>query len=182
MKRSTVYLLIDLVLFLGAVGLVLTGLLLKYVLPARSGSAEVWGMTRHEWGDVHFWIAVGLVVLGLVHLLLHVGWLCSVSADVVRARSRKPTRARRCLVGMCIIVFLLVSSVGFLYAASTAKESGSTGRHARLGSQAIETSTHLERDLHDLFYTEQADANHEADRERPRRRGQMRRNLDESES
>ena len=35
---------------------------------------------RHDWGDVHFWIAVALAAGVMIHLLLHVQWIktCSV--------------------------------------------------------------------------------------------------------
>jgi len=28
-------------------------------------------MTRHEWGDIHFYLAIGFVILMVVHIILH---------------------------------------------------------------------------------------------------------------
>jgi hypothetical protein len=32
-------------------------------------------MPRHEWGDIHFYLAVGFVALMVVHIILHWGWI-----------------------------------------------------------------------------------------------------------
>lgn len=39
----------------------------------------LWGWTRHEWGEVHYWIAWVLLIVLSVHLLLHWKWIvCTV--------------------------------------------------------------------------------------------------------
>jgi hypothetical protein len=44
----------------------------RYLLPPGSGRLEIlWGMSRHEWGEVLFWIAVTLAAVLTLHLLLH---------------------------------------------------------------------------------------------------------------
>ncbi len=50
----------------------LTGLLLWLAPTGRqSGQTELlFGLTKSEWGDVHFWIAVATVVVTLVHLII----------------------------------------------------------------------------------------------------------------
>ena len=50
----------------------LTGLLLWLAPSGRqSGQIELlFGLTKHEWGDVHFWIAVGTVIVTLVHVII----------------------------------------------------------------------------------------------------------------
>jgi len=90
MKRSTWITLVDVLAFIAFVFLITTGFLLKYVLPPGSGSAMgpgtgwraasrpvslVWGMTRHEWGDVHFWLAVFFLSVIALHLLIHWKWI-----------------------------------------------------------------------------------------------------------
>lgn len=44
---------IDLLSFVTLVAMMSTGALLEFTLPTHSGSLSVWGMTRHEWGDLH---------------------------------------------------------------------------------------------------------------------------------
>lgn len=70
-------------------GLLATGAVLKWVLPhggrglGRGGSGRggggpentLFGLDRHEWGDIHFWISVAAVVFVLLHLVQHLGWI-----------------------------------------------------------------------------------------------------------
>lgn len=72
--------------------LMATGTILKWILPPGSGgersegfgrgfrggrdpAATIWGWTRHDWGDLHFWIAAAFVAGILIHLALHFGWM-----------------------------------------------------------------------------------------------------------
>ncbi len=90
MKRSSFTWLVDLAAFVGMIFLVATGFLLRYAVPAGSGSLEalgrgpragsrpitlMLGLTRHEWGEVHFWIAVGLMGILVLHLVMHGRWI-----------------------------------------------------------------------------------------------------------
>lgn len=93
MKRTHMNLLIDVLAFVGFLLLVSTGILLLYQLPPGSGRGHagvvgeqaqektvslLWGLSRHEWGDVHFYIALGLLVVLALHLLLHWKWIVCV--------------------------------------------------------------------------------------------------------
>lgn len=67
---------------LSLMGLMATGVVLNWVLPhggdgrGRGAAAREWmGLSRHDWGEVHFWISVAFVGLILVHVLMHVGWI-----------------------------------------------------------------------------------------------------------
>jgi len=89
MKRTTLNFIIDLVAFFDLLGLAFTGFIMKYILPpGTSGRGrqlhdgrgsehikELWSMTRHEWGDIHFYLAVIFAVLMVVHIILHWGWI-----------------------------------------------------------------------------------------------------------
>jgi hypothetical protein len=33
------------------------------------------GLTRHEWGNIHFWTAIGLMAALSLHLALHGRWI-----------------------------------------------------------------------------------------------------------
>ena len=88
-RRITVNFIIDLAAFLDLLGLIFTGFVIKYVLPPGSGGRgqelhggqgaghikSLWSMTRHEWGDVHFYLSVVFIALMLVHLALHWTWI-----------------------------------------------------------------------------------------------------------
>lgn len=149
MKRSTYHLIVDVFLALGAVGLILTGLLIEFVLPGGSRQASVWGMTRHEWGEVHFWIAMGILGAAGLHLLLNWGWVCSVIARIMRVQSAKPTVRRQLWTAVTTALLLAVLVGGFLYAADSAKVADDGGGYGQgPGTRA------LERQLDDLFLIE----------------------------
>ena len=73
-----------------------TGGVLHWVLPPGSGGRagrhparrELLDLSRHEWGQVHFWVAAAMVTLIVVHLALHWGWIKTCT-------SRFFTHARR---------------------------------------------------------------------------------------
>jgi len=102
MSRSTLNFILDLVSFLNLLGLAFTGFIIKYMLPPgtsglgrilHGGSGrgvqieEFWSMTRHEWGNIHFYLAVVFVVLMIIHVILHWTWIkCYVKSSLVDGR------------------------------------------------------------------------------------------------
>lgn len=91
MKRSSLNFIIDLISFLNLLVLACTGFIIEFILPPGSGGGggfgyrggrgpaqeikSLWSMTRHEWGDIHFYFAVLFATLMLVHLFLHWTWI-----------------------------------------------------------------------------------------------------------
>ncbi|MBD9355987.1 DUF4405 domain-containing protein [Methylomonas albis] len=79
MNRTIVNIIIDLVAALLFLGMIATGYLLRYPLPPGSNkSHSLWGLTRHQWGDIHFWISLGLLAVLVIHLALHWNWIVTV--------------------------------------------------------------------------------------------------------
>ncbi len=59
MKRPKLNFFIDIIAFIAFVLLTTTGILMRYILPPGSGKHTlIWGMDRHEWGTIHFWISI----------------------------------------------------------------------------------------------------------------------------
>jgi len=89
MNRSSLNFIIDLVSFINLLGLVFTGFIMKYILPPGTGGLgrgfrggrggehikNLWSLSRHEWGNVHFWLAGLFIALMIVHIILHWGWI-----------------------------------------------------------------------------------------------------------
>jgi len=100
-----------------------TGLLLKWVLPpgSRGGQGlQLWGLTRHAWGDVHFWLALALVLLLFIHIALHWAWVCALVARFGGRRSSAGatvSRSRQWLCGMGLLVACCLLVLGFLWLA-----------------------------------------------------------------
>jgi hypothetical protein len=75
---------LDLASLILILGLMVTGGLIHFVLPAGSGRfRELFGWNRHDIGQVHFYLAVATLVLLVLHLLLHWNWVCSVIAKAL---------------------------------------------------------------------------------------------------
>ena len=89
MKRSSLNFIIDLAALLNLLGLASTGFIMKYILPPGTGGRgrrlhggiggehikELWSMSRHEWGSIHFYLALLFVILMVLHIILHWGWI-----------------------------------------------------------------------------------------------------------
>ena len=72
LKKTNLIKYVDIVAFVSFVFAVSTGVLMRYVLPPRSGQAiEIFGLSRHEWGDIHFYITSTFLAILSIHLFLH---------------------------------------------------------------------------------------------------------------
>ncbi|MDP8238086.1 MAG: DUF4405 domain-containing protein [Candidatus Hatepunaea meridiana] len=93
MTKSKRNLIVDILSYIGFVLLLGTGLILKYILPHGSGRilgggtgklagektiSTLWGLTGEQWGNIHFWIAIALLVILSLHLILHWRWIVSI--------------------------------------------------------------------------------------------------------
>lgn len=112
MNRALLNVIVDLVAMLLFLGMLATGYLLRFPLPPGTNkSLTLWGLSRHQWGDVHFWISLGLLGVMLFHLALHWNWIVTVLGK----RCRLITTSQPSLVRSAIwsIVFLLGLSISF---------------------------------------------------------------------
>jgi hypothetical protein len=111
MKRHNVNFTIDCVGFAGFVLLTATGVLMRYVLPPGSGrSTTIWTLDRHEWGDIHFWIAVSFFAVLAVHLILHWRWIVTLMSG----RPREGSGARVALGTVALTALLALAVSPFL--------------------------------------------------------------------
>jgi len=141
MKRSTLNLWIDILLFLNMWGLIFTGLLMHYILPAGQGrgrSLTLWGWNRHNYGDLHFYMSLVLLGLCIVHVWLHWSWVCCMISNVLTGKSNKTKRDT--IYGIVFLVVFLVITIGVLAAVKTAVKADQPGR---LGQQSPEHSGEL---------------------------------------
>ena len=108
MSKSAVNFLVDAVALAAIMLLGATGVLIRCVLPAGSGHfSQLWGMDRHQWGQIHFWIAVVLLSTVALHLFLHWRWIvCTVKG--------RPGRGATIRISLAIIGILVL--VGFMVA------------------------------------------------------------------
>jgi len=120
--RNRLNFVVDLVTLLVMWGMLTTGLLMKYVLPPGSGGRlAVFDMNRHEWGDIHFYLAVILCGLLFVHLLLHWQWVCATAKRLFTAKEsngQTGSRALRIAWGLGLLVFLAAGTTATLWQAN----------------------------------------------------------------
>jgi hypothetical protein len=86
MKRTTLNFIIDLIGFIDLLCMVITGIIMMYVLPPGTGGGGFRGgrpegaelllsLGRHEWGKIHYCLALVFIVLMTAHVLLHWEWI-----------------------------------------------------------------------------------------------------------
>lgn len=108
MSRSTLNFVLDMMSFLDLIGLAVTGYVMRYTLPPGTGGMgrslhgsagrgvqveELWSMTRHEWGSVHFYLAVVFIALMIAHIILHWSWIkCYAKSSLVHKRLKTKTK------------------------------------------------------------------------------------------
>lgn len=61
----------------------------------------LWGLTRHEWGDIHYYLALGLMAILAFHLFLHWKWIVCVTRG-------KPVEGSGYRLGLGVIGLLAV--------------------------------------------------------------------------
>lgn len=136
MKRGTLILLIDALMFLGLSALVGLGLLIKYVLlPGRETWAKygsrvtlTWlGWDRHDWGTVHLVVAVIFLGLLAAHIILH--WQMLVA---LYEKTLFPNRLRKLVAPAFVLLALLLMYFPALVTPEV--QESPPGRGRRLGA------------------------------------------------
>jgi len=104
MKRGTVNFIVDLVSFVDLLGMACTGFIMKYILPPGTGGLgyqlsggrgrehikELWSMSRHEWGRIHYYLGLLFLALIVVHIILHWSWIKNYFKSLLGV-SREPS-------------------------------------------------------------------------------------------
>ena len=82
MVRATFNLIVDLAAAVSLVGMIATGYILRYPLPANMHKTHtLWGLTRNQRGNIHFWMSAALVSIVVTHLVLHWRWVPRSATD-----------------------------------------------------------------------------------------------------
>lgn len=98
---------VDYISFVCFGALVITGFLLHWRLPHGSHDATLMGFSRHQWSEVHFWVAI-IFILGItLHIILHTPWIKSTLSP------KKGEKQRYTLLIFSITVYtILLFSLG----------------------------------------------------------------------
>lgn len=110
MNRSLLNLTVDLLAAACLLVMLATGYVLRFPLPPTTNRThELWSLSRHEWGMVHSWASVGLLLVLAIHVVLHWEWIISmIGRRFVREHAtgkRQPARAGSIALTIFIVVF-----------------------------------------------------------------------------
>jgi hypothetical protein len=132
MRRPTINLAIDAIAFAGFVFMTATGVILRFLLPPRSGHhTTLWGFDRHEWGSLHYWMAVVLLGALSTHVLLHWKWI----VQMLRGQHREGATVRLALGVVGLLAILALAAAPLLSPIERA-ERGRRGGRAVAGEPA----------------------------------------------
>jgi len=117
---SRLYLIVDLGMALFLLLSVGAGLILKFVFiltPAKAtifgtlANSRLLGMTKHNWGQIHFAFTLAFISILLLHIILH--WKTAVT---LFKKSFTSLLGRTIIIGVFIILFLVLIVGPFLIA------------------------------------------------------------------
>ncbi len=135
MKRNTLNYIVDAIGFVAMAFLISTGAIMRFVLPSGSGyTLEVWGMDRHTWGHVHFWLGFVFLVVVVAHIVLHWGWIVSVTRGSQKSRAG----SRIWMAVIATVVVLALAAIPLLALVGETGESPRRGRSERVQTGAAD--------------------------------------------
>jgi hypothetical protein len=136
MNRTVVNFIVDAVAFAAFLLLAATGSLVRYTLPPGSGHFKtLWGMDRHEWGTIHFWIAAVLVAAMAFHLFLHWRWIvCTIRG--------RPGRGANLRIAVAVVVLAALIGLAASPFFGAAKSGEAVPPHRMQSDGASKEPTH----------------------------------------
>ena len=82
MKKNSIKYLINAVLFVDICAIAAIGLLLAFVIPeGKAGRAAKYflGLHRHDWGNIHLYLSILLLLLLVFHIWFNLTWIVQSS-------------------------------------------------------------------------------------------------------
>ncbi len=148
LRRSTLNFIVDALALLAIFVMVATGLIIRFILPPGTGGGHgeggllLWGLGRHDWGDVHFWTSVALSVLLIIHVALHWSWVCAmVQRFLGCADTDQHGAGRRNAYGIGFLLVVALIFGGFTWYAGTAVTQVNARRPSESGPAIAEDET-----------------------------------------
>ena len=143
MNRTLANIIIDIIAAFLLLGMIATGYLLRFPLPPGSNKMlSLWGYTRHQWGDIHFWISLGLLIVFVIHLALHWNWIVTVIGKRCHwVKTAHPSLIRSGILTSVIVIFLMALFAWTAQNSVTEIARPMQGKHFIQTNQGNESST-----------------------------------------
>lgn len=119
MNKTKLNLIIDIILLIAMAGIAGIGFLVKYIMPcghavkhsgAQVYASNLWGMDRHGWGDIHWYLGIIFLVLLLAHIILHWKMISAMFKQLI------PNEGLRTVVAVVLVLIVIVCLIGpFLF-------------------------------------------------------------------
>ena len=120
--RKNLNFIIDSIAFVILMVMTSTGLLMRYYLPPGLCDKRhtMLGLQRHEWGDLHFWLALVFFSLMALHIFLHWRWIVCV----VTGKSREGSGMRAAMGIFGLVMVVILSAAPFFFPVKVAEIPG----------------------------------------------------------
>ncbi len=105
-ERNKLNFIIDAVMFVAIASIGFIGLMLGFVIPTGEVPAPekyLWGLHRHDWGNIHLYLSLSLITLLVVHIILHWSWIKATAKKYLGKASMLWTL----VLASCVLLFLL---------------------------------------------------------------------------
>ena len=118
-NRNLVNLVVDIVLLLLFAAISSLGFIMKYIMPsgyairqggAKSYASDIFGMGRHEWGEIHWVLSVTFIILLIIHIILHWKMIVGIFKRMI------PDNTTRLIIWLVIAIITFILLAGpFLF-------------------------------------------------------------------
>ncbi len=136
-RKAKLNFIVDSMGYLAFLFLISTGIIMEFILlPGRERVANdpttLMSLSRHDWGEYHFWASVIFISAVVIHLFLHWSWLVGIFRNFMR---QKPVT----VLTAALLLPLIVAAIPLFGARGFEEEEGHSGggrRNANYGIQA----------------------------------------------
>ncbi len=80
---------------------------------AANAEPTLWGLGRHDYGNIHFKLSIVVILLMILHLILHWPWVCATMRKAMKVKAGRSDR--NTLYGIVLLVLSVVLVAGSLH-------------------------------------------------------------------
>lgn len=80
--------------------------------PAIKAEPTLWGLGRHDYGNIHFKSALAVIPLMLLHIILHWSWVCATIGNMLNLKVGRSGRNN--LYGIILLMLIIILTAGSL--------------------------------------------------------------------